>query len=105
MEITKGKWRIAFENELAVVCNAEFGKIPTICVTQTSNNVSIIAAKQNACLIADAGNTAQKCGLMPSELLSQRDLLVNSLLEVTESDNTSDECVLMAMNILAKIKQ
>lgn len=31
--------------------------------------------KANAMLIADAGNTAQKCGLLPSELLQQRDEL------------------------------
>ena len=29
----------------------------------------------NALLIADAGNTAQKCGLLPSELLRQQDEL------------------------------
>lgn len=34
-----------------------------------------IANKKDAELIADAGNTAQKCGLLPSELLQQRDEL------------------------------
>ena len=33
----------------------------------------------NALLIADAGNTAQKCGLLPSELLRQMDELKASL--------------------------
>ena len=33
----------------------------------------------NALLIADAGNTAQKCGLLPSELLQQRDELREAL--------------------------
>jgi len=32
-------------------------------------------------LIADAGNTAQKCGLLPSELLRQRDELKEELAE------------------------
>ena len=33
----------------------------------------------NATLICDAGNTAQKCGLLPSELLQQRDELKEAL--------------------------
>ena len=35
----------------------------------------------NATLICDAGNTAQKCGLLPSELLQQRDELKEALAE------------------------
>ena len=38
--------------------------------------------KANAMLIADAGNTAQKCGLQPSELLQQRDELREALAEM-----------------------
>ena len=33
-------------------------------------------------LIVDAGNTAQKCGLLPSELLQQRDELKDSLVDM-----------------------
>ncbi len=33
----------------------------------------------NAKLIADAGTTANKCGLLPSELLKQRDELLKAL--------------------------
>ena len=40
-----------------------------------------IANKKDAELIADAGNTAQKCGLLPSELLQQRDELREALAE------------------------
>ena len=36
----------------------------------------------NATLICDAGNTAQKCGLLPSELLQQRDELREALAEM-----------------------
>ena len=35
-----------------------------------------IANKKDAELICDAGNTTQKCGLLPSELLRQRDELL-----------------------------
>ena len=41
-----------------------------------------IANIKDAELIADAGNTAQKCGLLPSELLKQRDELLEALKEV-----------------------
>ena len=44
-----------------------------------------IANKKDAELIADAGNTAQKCGLLPSELLQQRDELREALKWVKES--------------------
>ena len=35
--------------------------------------------KSNAKLIADAGTTANKCGLLPSELLEQRDYLLDAV--------------------------
>ena len=37
--------------------------------------------KADVDLIVDAGNTAQKCGLLPSELLQQRDELKEALAE------------------------
>jgi len=43
-----------------------------------------IANKKDAELICDAGNTAQKCGLLPSELLRQRDELREALKEIAE---------------------
>ena len=36
----------------------------------------------DANLIADAGNTTQKCGLLPSELLRQRDELKEALIDM-----------------------
>ncbi len=39
---------------------------------------------ENAKLIADAGNTANKCGLLPSELLAQRDELLSALEMITK---------------------
>ena len=39
----------------------------------------------NATLIADAGNTAQKCGLLPSELLKQRDELREALKQIRDT--------------------
>ncbi|AGO48355.1 hypothetical protein Phi10:1_gp014 [Cellulophaga phage phi10:1] len=42
----------------------------------------------NAKLIVDAGNTSNKCGLLPSELLKQRNELLE-VLEVIENDDNS----------------
>ena len=39
-------------------------------------------AKANVELFCDAGNTAQKCGLLPSELLRQRDELKEALIDM-----------------------
>ena len=41
-------------------------------------------AEANAKLIADAGTTANKCGLLPSELLDQRDELLEALQKMCE---------------------
>lgn len=69
--ITKGEWKA---EEL-------FGDL----VVRTSNEIIVDMASINedkdAALIADAGNTAQKCGLLPSELLQQRDELREALAE------------------------
>ena len=47
----------------------------------------------DAVLIADAGNTAQKCGLLPSELLRQRDELKEAL------DRIADPIAYMERNL------
>jgi hypothetical protein len=39
----------------------------------------------NATLVCDAGNTAQKCGLLPSELLQQRDRCLMTLSNCRET--------------------
>ncbi len=48
----------------------------------------------NAKLIADAGNTAQKCDLLPSELLKQRDDLLNTLSLLIKSIDPQDVCAI-----------
>ena len=67
--ITKGEWKA---EEL-------FGDL----VVRTPNEIiaDVISTNgdEDAPLIADAGNTAQKCGLLPSELLQQRDELREAL--------------------------
>jgi hypothetical protein len=65
-------------------------------------NNSIELWEGNADLITDAGNTANKCGLLPSELLEQRDELLNVLIWVRrkyeytlckEADDMMDEAI------------
>ena len=53
-----------------------------------------IANKKDAELICDAGNTAQKCGLLPSELLRQRDELREALKQLVHLHGCEQEGLL-----------
>ena len=89
--ITKGEWVVDFDRvpngigaiaeDIAIV--ADDWDIAAVFSDITDDGEE---SKANALLIADAGNTAQKCGLLPSELLQQRDELrdkYSQLLEYT----------------------
>ena len=79
--ITKGEWRI--DTADAIKIKAEDGSNIAI-LTHLTNFMrrDTNEVERNALLIADAGNTAQKCGLLPSELLQQRDELKEALAEM-----------------------
>jgi len=69
LEITKGEWIYDDGYEGAFVyAKTEIG------ITTIAEMASVNSGDEM--LIADAGNTAQKCGLLPSELLKQRDELL-----------------------------
>lgn len=53
-----------------------------------SQDVTSEESKANAELFADAGNTIQSCGLLPSELLKQRDELRDFLRIIISSEMT-----------------
>lgn len=54
------------------------------------NGVTGTYREDNAILIADAGNTTNSCGLLPSELLKQRDEMLEALKRIRKiADNTS----------------
>ena len=76
--ITKGEWRI--DTADAIKIKAEDGSNIAI-LTHLTNLMrrDTNEVERNALLIADSGNTAQKCGLLPSELLQQRDELKEAL--------------------------
>lgn len=93
--ITKGKWKVAQLN------NSEIGKDGAILHVVSGkalygNEICAMFQdrrknKANAKLIADAGTTANKCGLFPSELLEQRNELLEALKSITYYWNTPNK--------------
>jgi hypothetical protein len=72
LKITKGEWRVDDSGYLS--------KGGGICILNENECVAVVGdynphhpIKANAELIADAGNTIQSCGLLPSELKKQND--------------------------------
>ena len=90
--ITKGKW---FWDGDPSNYNPE-EEAPWLVAGDMAENIVIygeikIANKKDAELICDAGNTAQKCGLLPSELLRQRDELREALTELVHLHGCEQE--------------
>jgi hypothetical protein len=72
---SKGDWKI---EEVFTTTGTFFKVLGDISVCNiTTRNQDI--GYENAKLIADAGTTVNKCGLIPSELLAQRNDLLESL--------------------------
>lgn len=81
--ITIGEWRI--DTADAIKIKAEDGSNIAILTHLTNfKRRDTDEVERNALLIADAGNTAQKCGLLPSELLQQRDELREALNQINK---------------------
>ena len=71
--ITKGEWIEEEENELNIKCPGDI-------VIEVWHGADFVGEAHNVVkIVLDAGNTAQKCGLLPSELLKQRDELLEAL--------------------------
>ena len=88
LKITKGEWKI----RLFPDGDDFFVEAPNLNKPQLGYGIEIMQDDfgeyngypreqrlADAILIADAGNTAQLCGLLPSELLKQRDELLDAL--------------------------
>ena len=75
--ITKGEWQ--FER-YGIFFSIQIEPGYNFSDLLNGESVGFYEAEHNAELICDAGNTAQKCGLLPSELLRQRDELREALL-------------------------
>ena len=93
--ITKGEWNVNGEyyRHKVMVNNSTIHVYHTV-VTFDGVMVTYNNAKANAVLIADAGNTAQKCGLLPSELLRQRDELREALKQLVHLHGCEQEGLL-----------
>ena len=86
--ITKGKWQHNKHSRGNIECN---GRSIANCMgysTNIGNGEHIVENYANAELVIDAGNTAQKCGLLPSELLRQRDELKEAMKRIMFSSGT-----------------
>jgi len=74
--ITKGEWQYEiYAGYFAIQNSAGYEASDLL----NADSVGSFEAEHNAELICDAGNTAQSCGLLPSELLRQRDELKEAL--------------------------
>jgi hypothetical protein len=71
---TKGKWEINPKASRNIRCN----NLTVANCSQGQNGENEDEEKNNAVLIADAGNTIQRYPLMPSELLRQYGVLLES---------------------------
>ena len=84
--IKKGEWIQHIVDETTVEINAEgwYGMIVVYVATKDKDGNINSSDKgwNNLKLVLDAGNTAQKCGLLPSELLRQRDELREALISM-----------------------
>ena len=77
--ITKGEWvGVDYAGHYSLQVAPFYGARDLLDEDKTND------AEANMKLCCDAGNTAQKCGLLPSELLKQRDELKEALKEMSE---------------------
>ena len=82
--ITKGEWiirRAVVPDQNSEIVTVGVGEEIGLHYKATAilGHESKSEVQHNATLITDAGNTAQKCGLLPSELLKQRDEYKNMI--------------------------
>jgi hypothetical protein len=90
LKITPGEWIVIYEGN---VFNKSGNRLVAAAFGYSSNvNQDSIYEedKANAEFIAEAGTIANATGLMPSELLAQRDELVNALKDIEEYWNGNE---------------
>lgn len=92
LNITKGVWEIK-NNGSYLEVKIEDENVGAIC-SVFDCEIDNLITKENQCsnsrLIADAGNMAQKCGLLPSELLKQKNDIEFQLSICEETLETSE---------------
>ena len=108
--ITKGEWIVDYGSTHGHV-KAVFENInsytPTVALYNYRSKLRNIETTEeelsNAKLIADAGTTANKCGLLPSELLEQRNALLHCVKALHE--NKKDLCEWQRIYVEVAINQ
>ena len=104
--ITKGKWKSIYRNKHDRGVRSDKGFICFMTMPQhyqgqdARYDEELNECRSNADLICDAGNTAQKCGLLPSELLNQRDELLAMMEKIAVASQIEGE-LLAAMEKIA----
>ncbi len=79
LKITKGNWvAVKSLGRFDVLVNP-YSPLHTTSVCSLFGSAKEDEVKGNVNIIIDAANTANKCGLLPSELLEQRDDLLKAL--------------------------
>lgn len=93
LKITKGEWYP--DSNKQIVFSDQGEKDVVICEIDRPihdrNNKTKEESENAAVLIADAGNCYQKCGLLPSELLQQRDEMLEALKELVHLHGCEQE--------------
>lgn len=85
IKISNGKWRLSFDKSEVITSPPGIIEGSKIVCSLSEFSKKKEEVEANGELIVDAGNTAQKCGLLPSELLQQRDELKEALLEAVKT--------------------
>jgi hypothetical protein len=82
---TKGEWKVVGIDYPTIESTSEECRTNPTIASVLSSFRSREEALANAQLIADAGTTINKCDLLPSELLEQRNLLLEALIRIRKS--------------------
>ena len=93
LKITKGEWTFKefWKEKIIPAIIIRVGKYKqSITLPFSEWNTSGEEATANAQLICDAGNTSNKCGLLPSELLKQRNEMREILSDLMGTESTQD---------------
>lgn len=121
LNITKGKWEVVENSwsDTSIVIDLNTVLNISIYEDATEENQEELESEMNANieLIADSGNTYNKCGILPSDLLWQRDDAIKALKNIIEMNyqNALDQygdrnkakswsCVVVAEECLNRIE-
>ena len=100
--ITKGEWQ-KDKDTVFSTSKLIFIEGNVICSAPEGLEKSMKKWSHNAKLISDAGTTANKCGSLPSELLRQRDDMLEFMRNIANHEYTPDSYRSEAHELIQKI--